>query len=358
MSIKLIDGCQHYTTTNMAPKWTSAGVNQTLDTTYQRFSGLKSWRCNIGSASHVERIFDANYAEAIFGAAFYFPSTSAFFASANTNSFAIMGTVEGSSNQLNLRITPDRKLKLFRDTTELLASTDLITLDTWVFIEWKLQIANSTSTNKNVVRVTQGGIVTTFLNLSASSDTQATGNAYFNRLRMNGSVKVGADAMVAAWVDFYWIDPTDAVGAVDFLGDRRVNTVYPDGNGNSSQFTGSDGNSTNNYLLVDEATPNDDTDYVESGTVGHIDLYSFGDVAVATSIDCVQTVARVKKTDAGARTAKTMTRIAGTNYEGPEFAPDSTYSYALPIQEVSPATGIAWTLSELNGSEFGLKVQS
>ena len=38
----------------------------------------------------------------------------------------------------------------------------------------------------------------------------------------------------------------------NFLGDVAVRTLIPDGNGTSSQLTGSDGNTTDNYLLVDE----------------------------------------------------------------------------------------------------------
>lgn len=48
--------------------------------------------------------------------------------------------------------------------------------------------------------------------------------------------------------------------------------LFPNGNGDLSQWAGSDGNSTDNYLLVDEVPPNT-TDYVESNTSGQIDEY-------------------------------------------------------------------------------------
>ena len=59
----------------------------------------------------------------------------------------------------------------------------------------------------------------------------------------------------------------------EFLGDCTVATLLPTGNGFVNQFVGSDGNSTDNYLLVDEQPPSS-TDYVGSATTGQQDLYT------------------------------------------------------------------------------------
>ena len=54
--------------------------------------------------------------------------------------------------------------------------------------------------------------------------------------------------------DLYICDGTTVPGEPvnDFLGDVRVDTLYPNGNGNSSQWVGQDANSTDNYLNVDD----------------------------------------------------------------------------------------------------------
>jgi hypothetical protein len=51
-----------------------------------------------------------------------------------------------------------------------------------------------------------------------------------------------------------------------------------DGNGDFSQLVGSDADSTNNYLLVNEAGAPVTTSYVESDTVGQRDFYAMGDI--------------------------------------------------------------------------------
>jgi hypothetical protein len=141
--------------------------------------------------------------------------------------------------------------------------------------------------------------------------------------------------------------------------DHRISTLYPSGNGNSSQFLGSDGNSTDNYLLVDEATHNSDTDYVESSTAGHIDLYAMEDLPT-TAVSVLATAQRVvaRKTDAGARTGRTVLRTGSTNYEGADIALTDSYAFHSMLRTVNPNTAAAWTNAGINGLETGVKVQT
>jgi hypothetical protein len=145
----------------------------------------------------------------------------------------------------------------------------------------------------------------------------------------------------------------------DFLGDCTVQTLYPDGNGNYSQGTGSDGNSTDNYLLVDEANVPNTSDYVAFATTGLKDSYTFSDLGAGTVYGVAQR-AYAAKSEAGARTMRNFTRIGATDYpsavdQGLSVTP--TYTGKSDIMQVSPASGSLWTVAEVNAAQFGVEAR-
>jgi hypothetical protein len=161
----------------------------------------------------------------------------------------------------------------------------------------------------------------------------------------------------SAW---YLIDPdTGSAPTNTFLGHIRFATLNPSANGNSSQWVGSDGNSTDNYLLVDDGSADDgDTTYVESATLNNKDTYAFGDMPVASSlIYAVCPVLHARKTDAGTRAIKPVTRRAGTDYDAAvDHYLGTTYTSYKQALIVDPSTSAAWTDSGVNAAEFGVKV--
>lgn len=153
--------------------------------------------------------------------------------------------------------------------------------------------------------------------------------------------------------DFYVCDTSGSTNN-NFLGDVRVEALLPTGAGNSAQFTPSAGS---NYQNVDETAPNDDTDYNSSSTAGQIDLFAFGNLtATSGSVLGAQYLVRARKDDAGTRTVRPKVRISSTNYDGTSVNVTSAYAYIREVAEVSPATASAWTISEINGAEFGYEL--
>jgi hypothetical protein len=188
-----------------------------------------------------------------------------------------------------------------------------------------------------------------------SQDTKNTANATANGVRLGTSASTpGAD-----W-DFDDLYICDGAGSTNnnFLGDCRVDAFAANGNGNSSQLTGSDGNSTDNYLLVDDATTiDDDTTYVEHATVGNKDTYACANMShTPTSIFGVQVCANAKKDDAGAKSLCTVTRSGGADTDGATQALSTSYTYYREILEQDPNGPIAWTATNFNAAEFGIKV--
>jgi hypothetical protein len=153
----------------------------------------------------------------------------------------------------------------------------------------------------------------------------------------------------------------DGSGATnnDYLGDIRVECLFPNGDGASSAFVGSDGNSVNNYLLVDETVPNDDTDYVQGTVVGDKDTYAYQDLTTtAGSVYGVNIIPRHRKADAGGRTAVTVGRESGgTEADSSAITILDSYIYNYDIRETKPSGG-AWSISEVNGAQFGMKVNT
>jgi hypothetical protein len=142
-----------------------------------------------------------------------------------------------------------------------------------------------------------------------------------------------------------------------YFGDIKVPALVPNGNGNASQLLGSDGNSTDNYLHVDELSPDSDTTYVESSTVTNKDTYTYQDLTSASgTIYAVNVLPYARKTDAGARSIRTLARLSGTEVDnGTDLVLGSSYVYHDTMYEEKPGGG-DWTVSDLNSTEFGVQV--
>lgn len=150
----------------------------------------------------------------------------------------------------------------------------------------------------------------------------------------------------------------DGVGASDFLGDCVVATLLPTNNGNSSVLVGSDGNSVNNYALVNEATP-DSSNYVGSANTGDKDTYVFADIVYAAgTVKGVVVSSYAAKSDAGARSMRAVTRSGGTDYAGSDKTLSTTYTTYKEILETNPATAAAWTITDVNNAEFGFEARA
>jgi hypothetical protein len=186
--------------------------------------------------------------------------------------------------------------------------------------------------------------------LSGSGDTQgaATNNVSFLSLT-NATAGNGID-------DLYVCDDTGSVNN-DFAGDCKIECLSPQaGNGSNVGLTCSTG--TDHGALVDELPANDDTDYAYSATAGAKDTYNFTDVATVGVIKAVQVSARARKTDVAPKTLAIVTRVGGVDTDGPSLAVASTtYGQYQQVLETKPGGG-AWTIADINGAEFGLKVVS
>lgn len=133
----------------------------------------------------------------------------------------------------------------------------------------------------------------------------------------------------------------------------------PNANGTYSQFTGSDGNSTDNYQLVDEA-PSDNSDYTYATSVGQKDSYNVEDLPAATiSVMGVRAIAKCAKSGAGSAGMSVFVRENGSDTFGPSIPLSTSFSWQGDIvREVAPSTSAAWTVSDVNAMEIGVRSES
>lgn len=142
----------------------------------------------------------------------------------------------------------------------------------------------------------------------------------------------------------------------NFLGDVAVRTLNPVADGTYSQLVGSDADSVNNYLLVDEHPPSG-TDYVGSSTPGQKDTYTLANLPAGVSaVYGVQITGSMAKNDASLGQARYVLRSGGTDYGGTTRVLTTSFITYSELYETDPATGVAWTPSGVNNMESGMEV--
>lgn len=334
MALRFIDGFDHYTSAETLQKWTNWSNTVGPTAGAGRFGG--------GAMSMQSRTLVKSFDSQgtwIVGLAVNHQIS-------DPDGVQILIWNDGVTNQMDLCWDGLGHVRVRRNGTVVLATgTKVFNIGVWYYVELKIVFDDTVG----AVQLKVDGV--TDINLT-NVDTKATSNPSANLLSLSGSNPVLYD-------DLYVLDGSGPSPYNDFLGDCRVETLLPNGDGNSSQLLGSDGNSVNNYLLVDEATqPNSDTDYVESATVGQKDTYAYGNLAVVSgTVYAVAPIPWAKKTDAGSRAICTVARLAGTEVDSGAIALPSSYTYYQDIRTTKPGGG-AWTIADVNAAEFGVKVVS
>lgn len=332
MTLLFIDGFDHYTSNaSVAAKWTAVSSTYPVGaaTSGRRGGGALQLITNFATA---QKTLPSTYSTIIVG-----------FARKTFN-----GTVEfleiKEGSTIHLSFTYDTgKIKAWRgDKNGTLLGTSATTIDStsWWYIEVKATISDST-----------GGSLEVRINGSADANLTLSGID----TRNGGASGVVSNIYLSCegYVDDLYVCDTAGSTNNDFLGDCRIDTIYPAGAGNYTQFTPSAGS---NYACVDETAPNT-TDYVSDATSGDIDSYACGDISalLSSSVYGAQVNAYAKKSDSGSRSLGTMARLSSTDSIGTSTALGTSYGYISQIYETDPSSA-AWTRTNVNSAEFGVKV--
>ena len=272
-----------------------------------------------------------------------------------TGSAYFIGFYRGTSLQIRLHVIANGRIQLRMNTIVVATSDVVVKTNTRIYLEVKWNTNNSIAADTFVVLVNGQEV----LNVPAGTDCQYQASPGVDTICLNGGS--GNNNAYNYFDNLYILDLTGSAPYNDFLGEVSVDSLLPIGNGNSNQFIGSDADSNDNYLHVDELPgPDDDTSYVESSNVTDKDLYSYANLSnTPETVLGMQVTAYAKKDDSGTRTGKLITRVNSVDYEGSEFTPvEATYGYFTEIWALNPDDSAAWEEVDINSAEFGLKVES
>ena len=264
-----------------------------------------------------------------------------------TDSFLFFKTISDTI-QCGVGINDAGNLLVFRGTTSNILGTSSIVLseNTWYHIAIKLVVHNTTgAVTVKIDDVTDISVTNVDTQNHASLDTIST--ILFD-MPSNFNMKLD---------DIYILDTTGSAPQNDFLGIVRIQTLLPNTDGTYSEFDGSDGNSINNYALVNEQPSDSTSTYVEASVAGKRDSYNFSNLDSNTTgiIYGVNTQIITRKSEAGSAGIKTLTKSSATVVTSTTIVPSTDYAMINNISVTDPNTLTAWTRNSVDSAEFGFE---
>ena len=144
--------------------------------------------------------------------------------------------------------------------------------------------------------------------------------------------------------------------ASDYFAGGAFEILRPDGSGTLTELSRS--GCPDNYECVDETTADDATSYVYSSSSSQWrdDAYSIQDHTLGTGNVIGITIhwhARKTGTAAG-RYGKAIITVGGIKYEGAQEALTTSWTDYSEVWATNPATGLAWTWTEIDNLEAGI----
>lgn len=264
-----------------------------------------------------------------------------------TGPACIIRFMDDATEQCSVWLRSDGKLEARRGSTVLGTGTAIIssTVHRWV------EVNPTIDATTGALYVKVDGVSDIAV---TGADTNQTANEYMTQWRFGeGAAASGTVSFTIA--DGYHVDATGGVND-DYLGLVRIRDCVPDGAGTVTQWTPNTGTG---QAAVDEATPDDDTTYIASSTVGQISSFAYANPSgTIAAIPFVQITSYGKRTDAGARDISHYYRVAAdiSNSAALTHAAGA-YDYQHSVKDVQPDAS-AWNQTDFNAAEFGVEVET
>lgn len=259
-----------------------------------------------------------------------------------------------NSTQVSVQVESTGIITVYRgethDGTQIATSgTPAIVAEAYQHIEMLINFSNTGSVEIRVNGVTV---------VSATSvDTTATVNQECSQVSIvagvdNSAVINGPDTTTDV-DDIFCYDDTGSFNN-DFIGDRRVLTLFP--NGDTAQADWSVTGAANGFEAINEADPDEDTTYISTGpggSPGPVSEFDLDDLPTGVSaISALVVVNRSRKTDAGDANVQ-MSLVSGSSEaNGSDQAITEAYTYYHDVIETDPATGAPFTPSAVDAAKI------
>lgn len=337
MALLFCDGYDHYATAQVVSgqKW-DAVSNATISATYARSGGQGARVTNGYLNKNVPTASTYIIGTAIKGASY---------GSANS---PVLSFQDGTTVQVSINVNPAGSITVNRNGTLLATATPTLPAGQYRYLEAKAFIDPTVGT----VTVRLDGVVI----ISFTGNTRTTSLSQINNVTL-GSVSLNTEF----WYDDTYVCDTTTPNSVgnnnsDFLGDVKVNAIYPNAAGAFTQYTRGGTNTGNDYSQVNEVTPPDeDTTYIVDSTVNDRDSFKFPSLTVVGAIFGAVVWSRARKDDASVRTLANVARSGAVDTVGTSYNLAAAYQYYGTVFELDPATNALWTPAGINLAEFGVK---
>lgn len=253
--------------------------------------------------------------------------------------FISLYTDAGATKQLSIGANANGAISLLRGGTRIgVSAAGGIVSSGWHYIELSATIDPTVGTA--VVRLDG----TTIINFSGNTKNGGT-SANIDSLGLTNA------ATFNPYFDDVYVCNNLGTTNNTFLGDVRVQTIFPRAAGSSTQFTPT--GSASNYLNVNDV-PDSLSTYNSTSTVGQRDTYLMDPLLASTgTIFGVQDSLHAFKSDAGAAAIKAALKSSGVVYYDPTNNLSTSSSWYGAVREVDPATSAGWTTAGVNAIEFG-----
>lgn len=344
MSVVLIEGFDHYQASAAAAKgWSGAWTSMQTG----RFGAFCA-RLNSGATgANRTRSLPTTYSTLYMGCAFRIDNGAG--GTSGTIVYDIIAFRASGSNVVRLCVDASGHLcvKTSGGTT-IATGTATIGPNTWYYVELKGVINGASGSCQVWLNGAQ----------EIASTTGNFGSTNIDSVNLNATPRGGGFTLNVDFDDLYVLDTSGSANTAQ-LGDVRVETAFPTGDGANTAWTPSTG--VNHYANVDESSgtyPNDDTDYNSDSNAGDRDTYTIGSLSAnAGQIKAMQVSIDARKDDAGTHTIAPVVRHGGTNYDGTAQAVGATYAYYVQTYEAMP-NGDALTKARVEAAEYGIKLVS
>lgn len=245
-------------------------------------------------------------------------------------------TNSGAAHTFKLQTTSTRCLRILRDDVEIATSNWQFPLNTWAFIEILIGTHPTTgyiqvySDNSQVISITN---IDTIVHDNEDLDC---GTLSFSNVSID---------------DLYVADTR--------IGAAKVYTTFPvsPGDNGGDLWTGNDGNATDNFSLVDEATL-DESDYLESPAAGIHETFKHTTIDTNGTVKSVRLNQFVFAAD-GEPLLHPVMYIGESGYLDASNIQvtntGATYYNSLQL-ELNPITAEVWDLIAVNALEAGVDI--
>jgi hypothetical protein len=340
MALLFIDGFDHYATADILKKYTASNSTPSINLT----AGRRSGGClQIGSATTSLTKSITSSTQIIVGAAINRTTDS------SASGITVISLLNGSTAVATLQYVSGTFRIINSGAT--LGTSSVVNstgVGNWNYVEWKMQIADSIPENSCIVKV--NGIEV--LNLPTATDTR-----YLTNPTTIDGIRFGsASTSMYMYIDDFYICNTATAVMSDFLGDVRIDTLFPNVDGTYNDGVPSTG--TDSWSILDNV-PASTSSYVSLTNTDEKETVQFTNLqALSTqTIYGVQLNVNAVKSDAGAKIIAPVALSNATLQEATSSSLATSYSYSSGTFLNDPNTGAAWTESAINSAEFGIIVK-